>query len=886
MEFGRFLMTPSLVAAGVAATSLVGVLLWWLVRKRQKRVWLPTIRIMRLESHVLPKLSILSPPWLPFICFSVVALVMALFSLRPTTQVFTPFEPNQTRIHIFIDLSPSVSAHVDLEDYSSRLATLYDGLREAGRVTLSTSHGSGIFEPKSTEEVVAYIKKYDFHRAGLRLGTALKILLEDLGQVDRLFIVSDRDQHSWAGFNWQYLLDEMAVNWVDVSGKATTSGAQNVFIHGAKFLSSPSSTTMEWDVEISRHQSETLLEGQLVARYKGRDLAKNPWKMVPGKSRQVVRMEWSESLLNESEGGASRDVPLVFEVTTEGERDLLTLDNVYRSEVRGMKHDLVLIGETRGEQLLEDPLHQLQVSMELMGFKIKRYDFIKQPGPKWSPQEFMILAGGTGHGVDRFCPKNVESVRHTAAAQGGNPETRAWKSTNKAGPRVWLLPISIDGDYRELCHCYARLAWTQGPQSGEPEFCQHVTARSQWIGLLKSLGAKQLGGSVGEAHEALAFQHTDPASGTQVIAFTVPLVPLKASGITHAALPILIKDMLVWQGLLENQGKSQSNAWPRLDDVAQSLWSLPKDQDPETVSRLRQSNVPVGESFLSEADLQILPPRWTAQMDWNVKQLPTKKDHEDPLPWIKLAGWVIVAMAFIEACFGLGRRLIRIMGRRPEVVVLLLICLLSAPAAVARVEFSVVGYGSQDFSMATLSREVSQRTSIELTTKPLAYPKLAGEALGEPWLWVRDKSLIVSAAGKLLPQVAIWLKRGGFLIIESGTPAAQLAKLTEDLMGKDARWLPLPPDHELMRSFYLLDALPDCNGEIWRGFSFDGRLAILSVPYGFLETLLDKPTPSSCAHTPDGERSVRLFVNLTMVALATDYKKDQIHLPEILKRLR
>ena len=58
------------------------------------------------------------------------------------------------------------------------------------------------------------------------------------------------------------------------------------------------------------------------------------------------------------------------------------------------------------------------------------------------------------------------------------------------------------------------------------------------------------------------------------------------------------------------------------------------------------------------------------------------------------------------------------------------------------------------------------------------------------------------------------------------------------------------------------------------------------MPYGFLSVVKDRGAPPACANPPDTERSTRIFVNLVMVALATDYKKDQIHLPEILKRLR
>ena len=61
------------------------------------------------------------------------------------------------------------------------------------------------------------------------------------------------------------------------------------------------------------------------------------------------------------------------------------------------------------------------------------------------------------------------------------------------------------------------------------------------------------------------------------------------------------------------------------------------------------------------------------------------------------------------------------------------------------------------------------------------------------------------------------------------------------------------------------------------------ELARLSIEKGVM-TLVDEDVP--CSGGPTGEQATRAFVNLLMVALATDYKKDQIHLPEILKRLR
>ncbi len=883
MQVGNVILEPSLPVLVVGGLGALGLIVWWLRRKRQKRIWLPTIRIMRLESRVLPRLVLRPPPILSFLCFLIAAAVLAGFAMRPRTEVFTPFEPNQTRIHIFADMSPSVAAHVTLDDYASRVSALYQSLKETGRVTVSTSHEPTIVEPESAEAVATLIKTRGFHRGGLRLGSAMKILLEQLGEADRLFIISDRDQHSWTGFNWQYLLDEMDVVFYDLGGKAG-DGLSNVFINDTRFLSSPSSPTMDWDVEVARRGGGPDVDGRLEVTYMGKSLGTYPWKLPAGKQRISVRAEWPATLIKEIDSTGARDVPLVFRIDVDGS-DALTADNEYRSELMGMKQDVLLVSDSAGERALEDPADQLTVSLEILGFKLKRFDSLTQPGPDPDDYPFIILLAGAGVGVDRFCPKSLELARLAERAKQGAKDGR-----RRPLPKVWLAPATLDVDYKELCRCYSRLLLSTGANDAEPPYCANADARSQWVGLLPSLGAKQVGGDMGDATKSLAWQGHDQASGLEVLAFTVPLTPSAATGINHAQMPILVKELLTWQGLLEAKGgPGQGAAWPRLEDVVTKLWDPAHPAEPSEGAKLRSTNVPLGESLLADADEAQLPPRWTSQMDLTDKQLPAKKDREDPLPWLKLAAMIVVAITGFEGLVSLGLRLGRFVAKKPETVALLLVGLLGAYGkAFGKIEFNLVGYDDNGMSLATLSREVAHRTSIELEAKPNVFSHLNADALDEPWLWVKDASEIVAKDATLRPDLVQWLKRGGFLIIEAPLPGPALAKLTEKLLGDKSSegWLPLPPDHELMRSFYLLDALPGCNSEIWRGFQYDGRLAILAVPYGFLATLKDHGVPPACANPPDQERSVRVFVNLIMVALATDYKKDQIHLPEILKRLR
>ena len=205
--------------------------------------------------------------------------------------------------------------------------------------------------------------------------------------------------------------------------------------------------------------------------------------------------------------------------------------------------------------------------------------------------------------------------------------------------------------------------------------------------------------------------------------------------------------------------------------------------------------------------------------------------------------------------------------------------LLALPAA-AQVEIVSTMPASRQAASATqsaplltfkqLAHSVSQRTSVSLSPRL----RIVNDYTKHAWLWVET----IHAPHKL----SQWLKKGGMLIV-SGSPPAFTAKTFPATLGK---WQHVPLDSALMRSFYLLNSLPTCNNKNWQVFMFHQRMAIVAIPYPLLAYLSDQPRKHPCLSAKDKETHIRVFINLLMVALATDYKKDQVHLPEILKRLR
>lgn len=876
---------PSGVFALASGLAAVAILLWWLVRRRMHRQWLPIIRVLKLESRILPRLVWRSPPWIPFLSFLVLAMAVLLFSLKPSYLVHSEEEPKQTRVHIFVDMSPSVAGVRSSEALANEVAGIYKSLGTKARVTVSTSHSDRMIEPRDAGEIMALVAALPFHRGGLKLGHAIKASLEKTEGLDRLFIVTDRDQNSWAGFNWRYLKDEMEVSFYPLTAEGSGALA-NMYLREARFLSAGAEQTMEWEIDVARTSDSAPATGQLIAYVAADELAQVQFSIPEGRSRAAVRIQWPASKISRSSASQGKNKGagdltqehLRFVIVPSG-ADALALDNELKTPLLGLSQEALIIAQPTSEHAIEDPANTLGISLGVLGFKVTRRDSGEGISQAALASPLWVLMGGSRTGVDSFCPKLLKEKRlQRTAAQPPGPQLQP-KSPSRL-PMVWLAPAATDADYGELCRCYARLM-KEGEDEVDPRYCESISSRNQWVGVLTSLGAKQLGGEFGDASSAIAYTAKHAASGLAVTAFTVPL-HAGPGGLSHTALPVVTRDLLQLQGFVAAGGRQAVSAWPRVEDLS-ALWGKPSEEASAALS-----NVPHGESLMVQADDAGLPPRWTAQMDAGERALALKKERHDPLPWIKLLALIVALVLILEGVLLSGKLLMSYLFRRPETLVLLILWLAApSPGAEAKVELALLGAETR-LSFATLSRELAHRTSVELAPKPLVFLELTSEALEQPWLWVKDVTAIVDNQGRMHKGLLQWLRRGGFLIVESSGSEQSLIQLLANLStasGEDGL-LPLPPDHELMRSFYLLDALPGCQGTIWRGLQYDGRLAMVAIPYDFTGNLADSGRRLSCPNAPDFERSVRVFVNLTMVALATDYKKDQIHLPEILKRLR
>jgi len=165
-----------------------------------------------------------------------------------------------------------------------------------------------------------------------------------------------------------------------------------------------------------------------------------------------------------------------------------------------------------------------------------------------------------------------------------------------------------------------------------------------------------------------------------------------------------------------------------------------------------------------------------------------------------------------------------------------------------------------------------------------------------------------SLSDRALARLNAYMKNGGIIVFDTldqnDARAADtqsigpgLQRLRDLAVNLDIPPLvPVPPDHVLTRSFYLMQAFPGrwADGQVWveegQDRVNDGVSGVIIGGNDWASAwALDDNQRPMFATVPGGERqremAYRFGVNLVMYALTGNYKSDQVHVPAILERL-
>jgi len=202
--------------------------------------------------------------------------------------------------------------------------------------------------------------------------------------------------------------------------------------------------------------------------------------------------------------------------------------------------------------------------------------------------------------------------------------------------------------------------------------------------------------------------------------------------------------------------------------------------------------------------------------------------------------------------------------------------------------------GASDVA-ARLAWEVRKRSSVEPILEPGRAKPDNASLFRSPFLYWRGSNGFPRLSEEAIEGLRKYVHRGGFILIDDATAGAEefdRAVRRELLRAFPALPLtPIPPDHTIYRSFYLLSRpVGRVEGPAFlEGVTYGDRIAIVYTRHDLGGALQrDKLGAWSHAVVPGGEaqreRAIRLGVNLVLYALCTDYKDDQVHAPFIMRR--
>lgn len=201
-------------------------------------------------------------------------------------------------------------------------------------------------------------------------------------------------------------------------------------------------------------------------------------------------------------------------------------------------------------------------------------------------------------------------------------------------------------------------------------------------------------------------------------------------------------------------------------------------------------------------------------------------------------------------------------------------------------------------ALESLLAQVAKRTSIEVRREPLIIDLTDPNLYQYPMIVLFGDKPFEPFSENRLRVLRNYLEFGGFLFIDDSSAKADsgfdasVRKLISDLF-PNTPLEKLPRDHSVFRSFYLINQVAGrvAIRSFLEGIQIKGRTALLYSA----NDLGGAWATNKLGHwnydmvgggLMQRKISERLGINIVMYALTLDYKKDMVHLPIILERLR
>lgn len=222
----------------------------------------------------------------------------------------------------------------------------------------------------------------------------------------------------------------------------------------------------------------------------------------------------------------------------------------------------------------------------------------------------------------------------------------------------------------------------------------------------------------------------------------------------------------------------------------------------------------------------------------------------------------------------------------------------ASKVVIPQIKYPGGNYKPRPHAMESLMAQLAKRTSIDVKRKALFLEPGDARLYRYPLIYMGGDQAFKPFSEKDLESLRNHLTYGGFLLIDDNSPQPN-SPFDQSVRRLIRRLFPHTPlerigrDHSIFRSFYLLNQVVGrvVHKPYLEGITSKGRTVLVYSS----NDLGGAWSKSKLGHwnfdmigggARQRKMSLRLGVNIVLYALTLDYKKDMVHLPIILERLR
>ncbi len=192
--------------------------------------------------------------------------------------------------------------------------------------------------------------------------------------------------------------------------------------------------------------------------------------------------------------------------------------------------------------------------------------------------------------------------------------------------------------------------------------------------------------------------------------------------------------------------------------------------------------------------------------------------------------------------------------------------------------------------------ELRRRTSIEPESRRAVVEPGDKAVFASPFLYVTGRGGFPEMGEGAVNWFRRFIEYGGFAFFDDAS-GVENSPFTNGASGFLARAFPsadlkpLPPEHTVFQSFYLINRVPGRKvvRPLLSGITRDNLTPVIISHNDMMgafegDPMGDYAYPCVPGGEDQREMTYRMVVNIVMYAISDNYKKDQVHIPFILKR--